>query len=64
MIRNITIRNENISVTNNYINKYIKEATSREHNSPAGTCVVVIDSITTGIDERRLAKNLRLLPWS
>ena len=64
MIRNITIRNENISVINNYINKYVKGATSREHNSPAGTCVVVIDSIITGIDERRLAKNLRLLPWS
>ena len=64
MIRNITIRNENISVINNYINKYIKGATSREHNSPAGTCVVVIDSIITGIDERRLSKNLRLLPWS
>ena len=59
MIRNITIRNENTYVINDYINKYIKETISWEHTWPVGTCVVVRDSVITGIDERRLSKNLR-----
>ena len=40
-------------------NSIINEAPPKEikHTWPAGTCVIVEDSIITGIDEKRLSKN-------